>query len=260
MLVTLLFPIMTMRARIKPSASARQLDVAAWKEPPFALFAAGTFLAFVGLYIPYFYIQLYSLKKTAVEHDVALYLLSMLNAGSLIGRIVSPASALLYMQVFIQDLWLFRPVIPSICRRLRLLTWHFKIPNYIADRIGALNSMILCSLSATVLGFCWIPTSSLAGLIVFSILYGFFSGGFISLGPTVVVSLSPSLDVVGNRMGLLFGPCSIGLLIGSPIAGEILGEGWLNLQTFCGAMIAVATASLLGARITKGCMNLKAIV
>ena len=83
------------------------------------------------------------------------------------------------------------------------------------------------------------------GIITVAILYGFFSGGFIALGPTVVVELSPSLNVRGNRMGLLFGPCSIGLLIGNPIGGALLATGWLGLQSFCGGVLVAATCTLV---------------
>ena len=43
-----------------------------------------------------------------------------------------------------------------------------------------------------------------AGIIVFSILYGFFSGTFVSLPPATVAALSPDFSEVGTRMGMSF--------------------------------------------------------
>ena len=69
--------------------------------------------------------------------------------------------------------------------------------------------------------------------------------------PSVTINLCPSLSVVGVRMGMLFVPTAMGLLIGNPIAGAILRKGWPALETFCGAVMALSTVSLLAVKITK---------
>lgn len=71
------------------------------------------------------------------------------------------------------------------------------------------------------------------------------------MGPTVVVSLCPSLDIVGQRSGMLFGLGSIGLLIGAPIAGALLRSGWLSLQSFCGGTLLAATLCLVAVKTVK---------
>ena len=43
-----------------------------------------------------------------------------------------------------------------------------------------------------------------------------------ALPPAVIVTLSPSMTEVGTRIGMAFFVGSIGVLIGSPIAGAIL--------------------------------------
>lgn len=68
----------------------------------------------------------------------------------------------------------------------------------------------------------WIATKSSASLIVISILYSFFSGGLMALPPAVIVFLSPSMAEIGTRIGMAFFVGSLGVLIGSPIAGAIL--------------------------------------
>lgn len=51
------------------------------------------FFGFMGLYIPFFYIEIYALEKTDIDRDLAFYLLTLLNTGSFFGRIVSKLSS-----------------------------------------------------------------------------------------------------------------------------------------------------------------------
>jgi MFS family permease len=70
------------------------------------------------------------------------------------------------------------------------------------------------------------------GMIIFYILYRFFTGSLVALPPTTIVTLSPRLETVGTRIGMVFSVCGLGLLIGSLVAGVILGLGdnWQNLH------------------------------
>lgn len=170
----------------------------------------------MGLYIPFFYIQSYAINSpdTKIDPSFAFYLLIILNAASLFGRI---------------------------------------IPNLLADKTGPLNMLFPCAAISALLGFCWIAINSKAGLVVFSILYGFFSGTFVSLPPTTVVSLSPSLAVVGTRVGMSFAFATFKLLVGNPVAGAILGTGaiYIGLQAFAGGTVAAAAIAVLVARVLK---------
>ena len=86
--VILLVPVAAMRLRQVPS-SARTVDLVAFEEASFMLYAIATFLAFVGLYLPHFHIQSYATEHLKIEPNVALYMVAVLNAGSFFGRIVS---------------------------------------------------------------------------------------------------------------------------------------------------------------------------
>ena len=187
---------------------------------------------FVGLYIPYFYIQLYGIEDGVTSSNLEPYLLPLINAGSLFGRILSYS----HLSMILRQSATFNTV---------------KVPNYIADKVGPLNSLLFCCLICAILGMAWITIHTAGGIIAFCLLYGFFSGGFLSLSPTVVVSLCLSLEVVGVRMGMLFGPCSIGFLIGNLIAGALLRISWWSLQAFCGAMLLGAACFLLVSRVAK---------
>ena len=216
MLATLTISLTVMKVRLQPAQKRQIFQLSAFKEPPFLLFSLAEFLGFMGLYVPFFYIQSYATNapNTHIDPSLAFYLLVILNVGSIFGRI---------------------------------------IPNFLADKTGPLNMLFPCAGIAALLAFCWIAIHSTAGLVIFCILYGFFSGTFVSLPPTTVVSLSPSLGVVGTRMGMTFPFSGFGLLVGNPVAGAILGSGtnFVGVQAFCGGTVAAAALLVLIARLFK---------
>ncbi len=89
MLVTLSIPMVGMKTRLKPPVRRRLVELAAWKEPPYAVFGVAEFFGYMGVYIPFFYVQLYATEKAIVDESFAVYLLVLLNAGSIFGRVVS---------------------------------------------------------------------------------------------------------------------------------------------------------------------------
>ena len=220
MLATLAISLGVMKVRVVPSQKRSLLQLSAFKEPPFTIFSIGLFFGFVGLYIPFFYIQAYAIQTKVTNDNLAFYLLVILNAASIFGRV---------------------------------------IPNFAADTTGPLNMLIPCSAISAVLAFCWMGIHNTAGLIVFSVLYGFFSGTFVSLPPTTVVSLSPNLGVVGTRMGMCFAFAGFGLLVGNPVAGAILGTGnqFVGVQALCGGTVAVAAVAMVWARVWKAGPSLR---
>lgn len=88
-----------------------------------------------------------------------------------------------------------------------------------------------------------------------------------ALPPAVIVSLSPALNQIGTRVGMAFFVGSLGVLIGSPIAGAILGsqsprDGSSNViigqETFWGTFVFTGLVLVLsgilmsGTRVVKG--------
>ncbi|KAI9730843.1 MAG: hypothetical protein M1834_005561 [Cirrosporium novae-zelandiae] len=213
MFSTLLVALTVMTPRMRPTKKRALLEPRAFTEPPFLLFSLGIFVGFAGMYVPIFYIYSYATNATSTSENLSFYLLVILNAASIVGRI---------------------------------------LPNYIADKTGPMNILIPCTLISGILSFVWMGIDSTGGLIVFSILYGFFSGTMVSLPPTTIVSLSPNLGVVGTRTGMSTSCAGLGLLVGTPVAGAILGQSrWNAMQAFAGAIVLGGTAILIGARISK---------
>lgn len=64
-------------------------------------------------------------------------------------------------------------------------------PSWAADHVGRYNMAIIFSfLSTTVVWAFWIPLhNSVAGIVVFAVLYGIFSGAVIALTPALVAQI-----------------------------------------------------------------------
>ncbi|KAI1764724.1 MFS general substrate transporter [Hypoxylon sp. FL1150] len=207
-------PLVFMRPRVPPPKHKRAfVDTAALREPPFLMFCASG-IAFMGLYVPFFYLQLYSLHYKTVSQDIIPYLVTLLNAGSVFGRI---------------------------------------LPNFAADYLGSMNMLAATMLGAGVLAFGWFGVHDLAGTVVFALLFGFFNGGVTSLPPSAIVALTPDMSRLGTRMGMTFAFIGVAVLVGTPIAGAILKGAdedglWRGLIAFSGATL---TAGGLGVVVTQ---------
>lgn len=204
----------TFKVRVLPAARRKFLDLSAFKELPYVLFVFGSFLGFMGLYVLFFYVQTYAIETGITNPNLGFYLLAILNSGSVFGRI---------------------------------------IPNYIADRTGPLNMIIPCAFATGILSLCLIPTHSIAPLIVIVALYGFFSGTFVSLPPTIFVHLTKNRALIGTRMGMGFSIVSVGLLIGTPISGAILNAtGFPQTWIFGGVMTLSGACVIAASRVAQG--------
>lgn len=61
------------------------------------------------------------------------------------------------------------------------------LPNFLGDKVGPYNMIIPTSFISGIGIFAWLAVDSTAGLIVFAVVYGFFSGSFISLLPNIII-------------------------------------------------------------------------
>ena len=121
--------------------------------------------------------------------------------------------------------------------------------------MGRYNVIIfITALSAIVTLAVWIPASnSTAAIIVFAVLFGFSSGGFISLAPALIAQIS-DIRQIGVRTGTAFAVQSFGALTGSPIAGAIVAAqngSYLGLKLFCGVTMAAGMLVYIIARFVQ---------
>ncbi|PPQ79082.1 hypothetical protein CVT25_002307 [Psilocybe cyanescens] len=108
--------------------------------------------------------------------------------------------------------------------------------NYLADVYGPFNvflTVMVCT-AATIFSVLGVKTP--ATLVVVSILYGFFSGAWLSVSMAALASLSRSPQEVGARIGLALALSSVGSLVSTPIQGALLGNNfhWNRPAIFSG--------------------------
>jgi MFS family permease len=212
MLTTLLIPNIVMRAKVFPSSRRPFFDTKVLKHIPYDLFSIGAFFGFMGMYIPFYYISSFSVSRGIVDENLGFYLLTMLNAASVFGRL---------------------------------------IPNFFADVIGPLNISSPFIGFCAIISFCWPSVTTIPSLVLFCLFYGFFSGTFVSISGVAVATLSPDIALVGTHMGMTFGLGALGLLIGNPVAGILLKGGWTDPAMLCGACNVLAAIFICAARIKK---------
>ncbi|KAL2810568.1 MFS general substrate transporter [Aspergillus granulosus] len=198
--------------RKKWNHEARWFDINLLKQRQFALYVLGTYLVMWGLWAPFDFISSMA-KVTGFSDTLALYLISILSAASVPGRIIPP--------------WL-------------------------SDRLGHFNMITLSSfgMGASMLAL-WLPFNyhySHAGLFVFSGVYGFFSGAVISLLMPCVAKAG-TIETLGQRFGTFQIIISISSLTGLPIMGAILDRqhntDFLGLQLFSSISVLLGFAFLV---------------
>ena len=127
------------------------------------------------------------------------------------------------------------------------------LPNFVADKFGVLNTIIPCAFATAILALCLIRVDSEASIIAVSALYGFFSGAYVSLPPTIFVFLTPDRALIGTRLGQGFAFIGFGVLISTPVAGAILRhDRWTHVWIYSGVLLSVATFLFVVTRIFQG--------
>ncbi|PWN28432.1 MFS general substrate transporter [Jaminaea rosea] len=154
------------------------------------------------------------------------------------------------------DIWTSRRSLPIPGYYLSILNaasiFGRIIPGILADHIGRMNCLLPMLWLSAVFVFIFPLCDSIGALIVFSILFGFSTGAYVSLIPASVAQLGPTASY-GTRLGMLFMAMSIGGLLGTPISGAILGDGqgdaeWWKTMGYAGAMVVGGCVSITVAR------------
>ena len=212
-LVLLIHANLTVKSRLPPNPKPWSFKefTDPLKELPYFLVVASSFLFFFGMFLPFNYIILYA-EKQGMSQRLASYLVAILNAVSIFGRI---------------------------------------IPGAIADRIGRFNTMIVTTfISAALVLALWLPSRGNVPIILFVAFYGFSSGAFVSLAPALIAQIS-DIRQIGVRTGTMFAITSVAALVGNPIGGALITEEhgeYTHLQIFCGIMMVAGACSYVAAR------------
>lgn len=170
----------------------------AYKDIRFVLLIIAFFFMFCGMTTPMFYLPTYAITR-GMGLVLSGYLLSILNAASTFGRILMGA---------------------------------------LADKYGRINMFALGGVGTGIVVFCMNSATSNAGLIVYSVVFGFASGTIIS-GASAAISVCPAdARSIGTYMGMGMAISGLGALVGPPISGAIVGAdgGYFEVSMFAGSM------------------------
>ena len=224
-LATFILPLAVMRVRVRVPKPRAVVDWAAFSDAPFMVFTLSVLVVFIGNAVLIFYISFYPANKGFTNESLAFYMAAIFNAGSILGRIA---------------------------------------PNALSDRIGVFNTMAPITLILGVTVLCMAAVKDEAGMIVEAIVTGFFSGVVVALPPVCFRVLTENKSMIGTRMGQGFAIGGIGLLIGGPSAGAILGKveplDWTGLWAYGGVAGIVSGLIVAVVRIMRAgvALNVKA--
>ncbi|KAJ7153928.1 MFS general substrate transporter [Mycena crocata] len=180
---------------------------------PYWITILGIFLGFLGVFIPYFYLQLFAFTQ-GVDPSFLTWIIPILNAGAMVGRLM---------------------------------------PSFLADRYGPLNVIIPCGVTSGTIMWGLLGVKSVSGVAAFALFYGLVSGAFLSLtSPAVAAfSTSPTMNDIGLRIGISCLFTGLALLGGNPIAGALLSAPaytWWRPLTFGSVVLLVGSSLILYAR------------
>ncbi|KZT03786.1 MFS general substrate transporter [Laetiporus sulphureus 93-53] len=182
-----------MKTRLPPAQHQSQISMKALvTDTPYAISLFGVFMVMWGLFFPYFYLQVW-VTEHGLSSTLSFYTIPILNAGTIFGRI---------------------------------------IPNFIADYVGVFNMFCPMALVSAALIFAMFGVMSPGAVIVFTILYGFFTGS------------------CRIRIGLCLFVVAFAVLSGTPIDGALVGSEyvWYKALLFSGIIMLVGSALLTIAR------------
>ncbi|KAG8984521.1 hypothetical protein FRB95_005827 [Tulasnella sp. JGI-2019a] len=201
---------MLVRRRLPPVYVAGGLfNLRAFKSAPYSLYVAASTVAFLGLYTCLTFIDNSGIEA-GLSPDFSFYLVSIANAGSGVGRIVS---------------------------------------GILSDRFGSLNILIPFTIFAAIFTFIWPHCTTEGSLVAIAVLYGVSSGAFVGLLAAPIAKMGDTSDI-GRRTGMLFTVLSVGAVVGPPISGAIYTSsgGYNDVGIYAGITILVSAALMFAAR------------
>lgn len=120
----------------KDKPKKKKADLSIIKNRVFQTFCVGIGLFYLGMFSPFFFVTSYAVS-IGFGTSFAFYLVSILNAASLFGRISA---------------------------------------GWLADKYGHFNLCSIAAITSSVVAFTWTAATSTGGIVVWSLAYGFCSG------------------------------------------------------------------------------------
>ncbi|KAH6620246.1 major facilitator superfamily domain-containing protein [Boeremia exigua] len=180
----------------------------------YAVLCVGGFFAQLGQWIPSYYIKMYT-NAAYPGNSVSEYFLPVLNGCSILGAVLG---------------------------------------GFLGDHLGRLNLLWpIVMFTGCICIFIWLLIDSLAATVLFVCLYGFGTGIFTALLPSVVGQITPD-ENLGARVGAFYSVVAIASLVGTPIGSALITtddkrEGYWWLIVFSGTAITIGSLFMLSSRL-----------
>lgn len=221
-LATLTISVSLARQRLPPRGRGSLVEYRALRQPEFTLYIFGMFLSMFGLYTFYGFVEVWAVSSNVVYSGnlQSAYILPILNAASLVGRIG---------------------------------------PSYCSDLLGPLNIQAPALLLCGILVLIWLKVQTTVPFLIVVVLYGIASGAVIAMPPVVISSMTEDMTTFGGRMGVFFLAISCSSLAGPPINGAIIqaqNVTYDGTRIFSGVIIIIGAGFLGAARMTKSKMKM----
>ncbi|PVI03761.1 MFS general substrate transporter, partial [Periconia macrospinosa] len=195
-LALMLFALATVKIPTKPVPKSFNRAIAKRAlQPAFLSLVTSFFLFSFGAFLPLIYITEIAVKG-GLSVGMSQYLVCILNAGGLVGRMSS---------------------------------------GLLGQPLGMFNvSAVVAMLCSIILLAIWIPATGTAGAIVFAVAFG-FAFNFVVAATAVLVSQVSEFQELGLRVGIVWGTSSIGAIAGILVGSSLItGNDYVRLKIFSG--------------------------
>ncbi|OTA99694.1 hypothetical protein M426DRAFT_67314 [Hypoxylon sp. CI-4A] len=200
----------------KPFRISQLVPVSLLRQRPVLTLAIACFFYFLGVFIPYNYLVVEA-QDAGDSYHASNILLVILSATSTVGRVM---------------------------------------PGWLGDRYGRFNTTIVFTFFSIFLVLAvWIAAPWRAGRVAFAALYGFGSGTFVSMVPTLIAQVCSDMSKYGLHLGAVYLVIAPSVLIAQPIAGVLADAGVNNsrdhyvwLKVFCALAMTVGVIGFIAAR------------
>ena len=154
------------RPRVPPRKTGPIIELAAFKEMQYSLFATGIFLTFWGVYFAFYYLSSFGVDIIEISQSESLNMVLILSGLGIIGR---------------------------------------PVPAYLADRYtGPMNILLLVTIASIICAYAMIGVTSRGGLYAWAVVYGIVGNAVQGMFPATLSSLTTDLQKAGVRMGMIF--------------------------------------------------------
>lgn len=154
------------KPRVPPRLTGPLVEIKAFREMSYTLFAIGIFLTFWGVYFAFYYLSSFGVAIINMPQNESFNMFLVLNGVGIIGR---------------------------------------TLPAYLADRYaGPMNILLIVTIASIICAYAMIGVTTQGGLYAWAVVYGVLGNAVQAMFPVTLSSLTFNPKKAGVRMGMIF--------------------------------------------------------